>query len=282
MAKIESRSPWFERLEMSSDETAQAMDTPVLVVGLGEVGRPLLEVLRAGHPAAGRDVEDREFRGVEILHVCFPFGEGFVEDAAAYASRYEPELVIINSTVTPGTSRAVHERTGVPTVYSPVRGKHTRMKDELLRYTKFVAGSSTDAAARAEDHFRRAGMTTGRMSTLEVLEIAKLFETTYFGLLIAWAQEMDRFHESLGTDYWESLRFLEEIDFLPPVGFQPGFIGGHCVMPNLDLLEQVRESPFVDAIRKSNEQRGREWEQIGRSLTERIAPKPNHASESSD
>jgi hypothetical protein len=125
-------------------------------------------------------------------------------------------------------------------------------------------------------------MTTARMSTFEVLEIAKLFETTYFGLLIAWAQEMDRFHESLGTDYWESLRFVEEIDFLPPVGFQPGFIGGHCVMPNLELLDQVRRSPFVDAIRASNAERAREWEERGRSLEERIAPTPHHPASPSD
>jgi len=57
---------------------------PVLVVGLGEVGRPLLRVLSAAHTAFGRDVADRAFHGVQILHVCFPFGPEFIATAARY------------------------------------------------------------------------------------------------------------------------------------------------------------------------------------------------------
>ena len=60
---------------------------------------------------------------------------------------------------------------------------------------------------------------------------------------------------------------------MPPVGFEPGYIGGHCVMPNLDLLEQVRRSPLVDAMRNSNDQRAREWRASGRSTQERLAPR---------
>ena len=124
-----------------------------------------------------------------------------------------------------------------------------------------------------EGHFATAGVTTQRMSSFEALELAKLLETTYFGVLVAWAQEMDRFAGSVAADYWETLTFFEEIDFLPQVGFEPGFIGGHCVMPNLDLLEQVRPSPFLDAMRASNNQRSREWRDLGRSTQDRLSPR---------
>ena len=248
-------------------------EAAVLVVGLGEVGRPLLAVLRGAHQAEGRDIEDRDFHGVQVLHLCFPFGPDFVPTASGYISRYQPEVAVVNSTVVPGTTRAVQETTGVPTVYSPVRGKHTRMTEELRRYRKFVAGSSAEAVGLVESHFCAAGMTTQRMSPPEALELAKLLETTYFGVLVAWAQEMDRFAGSVAADYWETLAFFGEIDFLPPVGFEPGFIGGHCVMPNLDLLEQVRESPFIDAMRASNDQRAREWQEHGRSAEQRLAPR---------
>lgn len=249
-------------------------EAPVLVVGLGEVGRPLLEILSGAHQAAGRDIGDQAFHGVRILHLCFPFGADFVSAANRYISLYEPEVVVVNSTVVPGTTRAIQQAAGTAVVYSPVRGKHARMTEELQRYRKFVAGTSAEAVAAVEDHFTAAGMTTQRMSSFESLELAKLLETTYFGVLVAWAQEMDRFAASVDADYWETLDFFEEIGFLPPVRFEPGYIGGHCVMPNLDLLEQVRRSPLIDAMRESNEQRAREWRTSGRSTEERLSPRP--------
>jgi UDP-N-acetyl-D-mannosaminuronate dehydrogenase len=248
-------------------------EAPVLVVGLGEVGKPLLAVLEGAHRVAGRDVENHPFRGVQILHLCYPFGPDFVSSASRYASMYGPEVVVVNSTVVPGTSRTVEEATGIPTVYSPVRGKHTGMKEELLRYKKWVAGTHPEAVGRVEDHFRAAGMVTGRMSSFEVLELAKLLETSYFGILLAWAQEMDRFAADLGADYWEAVQLTEDIDFFPPVTFEPGHIGGHCVMPNLELLERVRKSLFIDVIRRSNADRLRELQRSGRPLDERLVPR---------
>lgn len=248
-------------------------DATVLVVGLGEIGGPLLEILRDAHNAAGRDVEDRFFDGVQVLHLCFPFTSDFVSAASRYVSLYEPGVVVVNSTVVPGTTREIQEKTGVPVVYSPVRGKHARMTGELRRYKKFVAGTSAQAVALVEDHFTAAGIATRRMSSTEGLELAKLLETTYFGVLVAWAQEMDRFAETVNAGYWETADFLEEIDFFPPVAFQPGYIGGHCVMPNLELLEQVRRSPFIDAVRESNSRRACEWQQRGLSIEERLSPR---------
>jgi UDP-N-acetyl-D-mannosaminuronate dehydrogenase len=262
---------------LSSDDAIKSeasTEAAVLVIGLGEIGGPLLGILQEAHPAVGRDIEDRPFDGVEVLHLCFPYAADFVSSASRYVSLYEPGVVVVNSTVVPGTTREIQEKTGVPAVYRPVRGKHARMTDELRRYRKFVAGAAPQAVALVEDHFAAAGITTQRMSSPEALELAKLLETTYFGVLVAWAQEMDRFVEAIGADYWETIDFFEEIDFFPPVGFQPGYIGGHCVMPNLELIEQVRRSPFIDVMRKSNSRRAHEWQERGLSTADRLSPRP--------
>src|SRR5580693_811164 len=87
-------------------------ETAVLVIGLGEVGGPLLETLREAHQAAGRDIEDRPFDGVQVLHLCFPYTSDFVSTAARYVALYEPETVVVNSTVVPGTTREIQEKTG--------------------------------------------------------------------------------------------------------------------------------------------------------------------------
>jgi UDP-N-acetyl-D-mannosaminuronate dehydrogenase len=232
----------------------------VVVIGLGEVGRPLLELIRRrGRTAVAIDVEPRELpaRGsVDVLHVCFPFEiADFVGEAARYIELLAPRLTIVNSTVAVGTTRAIHARTGAAIVHSPVRGKHVRMLEELQSYVKFVGGIDRDAAEAAAAHFAGLGMDARILAAPEATELAKLTETTYFGLLIAWAQEVERYCDAIGTDYDEVASFYDEIRFLPPVRYVPGVIGGHCVLPNIEILSALADTPMLDAIRSSNAQK---------------------------
>jgi UDP-N-acetyl-D-mannosaminuronate dehydrogenase len=256
---------------MSSSEQAVT-----LVVGLGEVGKPLFSILQKSDASViGIDIEPVSFdRPVGLMHVCFPFKDSaqFEPAVSDYARKYCPELIIINSTVVPGTTRSIQNRTGVPCVYSPIRGKHTKMVDDLYKYVKFVAGVDTSTTNRAQLHFIAAGLNSESISTPETLELAKLLETTYFGVLIAWAQEMNRFAEKVDGDYLELGKFFSEIDYLPRVLFQPGVIGGHCVMPNISLLQQRFQSVFLDAVQTSNEARKAEMAAQQQELERRLKP----------
>jgi UDP-glucose 6-dehydrogenase len=232
-----------------------------LVVGLGEVGGALATVLERHQSVLRQDLEPQHFaEPIGVMHLCFPFQsrEQFEKTAVEYIERFRPALTIVNSTVVPGTVRAIAERTGAPVAFSPVRGKHARMVQELLSYTKFVAAPEPDAASQAEAHFRAAAMTTSRFDHVETLELAKLAETTYFGVLIAFAQEVNRLAEKVGGDYQQITKFFTEIDFLPRSTYFPGFIGGHCVIPNIKLLKQVAQSPLFEAVLKSNRLRAAE------------------------
>ena len=247
---------------------------PSLVVGLGEVGGPLLDLLSAVYPCAARDLEPVAVPpGIDVMHVCYPYaGADYVRTTAGYIREYAPQMTIIHSTVVPGTTRRVAEETGGPVAYSPVRGKHTKMREDLRSYTKFVAASDPEVVRRASAHLAGAGLRPAPFPSVDGLELAKLLETTYLGILIAWAQEADRFCRAVGVDYDDVMAMMREIDYLPPVIFRPGFIGGHCVMPNTDLLEQIRPSPFIDVRRASNEQRRGELLAEGRSPDERLTP----------
>lgn len=245
----------------------------VLVVGLGEVGKPLLDVLSAAYACVGRDVGPMPAGGpVAVMHVCYPWTAEFAGTTVGYIREYAPDLTIVHSTVVPGTTRQIREETGAAVAYSPVRGKHTKMREELLSYTKLVASPDAQVTQQADDHLRGAGMRVEQFASVEGLELAKLLETTYFGLLIAWAQESERFCRAVGAEYNDVMRLMQEIDYLPPVAFHPGFIGGHCVIPNTYLLERVRPSAFLDLIRSSNDEKREEWLRQGRSLDDRLSP----------
>ena len=227
----------------------------VIVIGLGEVGRPMLEIVSKHHQGLGVDVLPvaEKIPGVDVMHICYPFEIGdFVGETARYIELFQPKLTIINSTVAIGTTRAVTRRTGAAVVSSPVRGKHTRMAEDLLSYTKFVGAIDPPQATRAAEHFQSLGMKTKILSSPEATELAKLSETTYFGLMIAWAQEVERYCDQLGQDYNEVVSFYEEIKFFPPVKYIPGVIGGHCVMANIEILNRLGLSEILQAIQSSN------------------------------
>jgi UDP-N-acetyl-D-mannosaminuronate dehydrogenase len=251
----------------------------ILIVGLGEVGLALASVIERRRPVLRHDLERREFSGqIEVMHICIPFQreQQFEDQVVSYMERFRPRLTVINSTVKPGTTRSIIQRTTLPIAYSPVRGKHAHMADDLVRYVKYIAADSSEAAGEASAHYQAIGMRTRVVNNLEALEVAKLAETTNFGVLIAFAQELNRYAGKVGGDYEQILAFFSEIDFLPSTRYFPGFIGGHCVIPNIHLLLKTQNSPLLKAVLDSNAMRAQEL-QIESKDSDLSSASPQHA-----
>ena len=254
------------------------MSETVVVVGLGEVGKPLFEIMKTRHQVFGVDIDlAAPLNGCDVMHVCFPFrDQRFVAQVVEYIGHYQPTLTIVNSTVPPGVTRRIAEESGASVVNSPVRGKHARMREEMLHYTKFIGALTPESGARALEHFESVGMRTTLLRSPEATEIAKLTETTYFGVMIAWAQEVERYCKALGADYDEVVSFYEEIKFFPPVKYFPGVIGGHCVMPNIAILLDKFPSDLLQAIIQSNMLKEKNVGQEGWREVARSAPAPGN------
>jgi len=237
------------------------MHTKVDVVcGLGEIGAPLLEILRESRDVVGVDIAPQEVdssKVVDVLHICYPGGMfDFISTTWDYIDKYKPELTIVHSTVPLGTVRALsvgRDGNGISIAHSPMRGKHANMLADLKRYTKFVGGPTMLDATLAAAYLVRVGFQVKVLQSCETTELAKMCETTAFGVLIAWAQEMERFCKTAGVEYEEVRALTEDVDFLPH-GYFPGTIGGHCVMPNIALLrETFGNTGFLACIHASNE-----------------------------
>ena len=226
----------------------------VVVLGLGEVGKPLFSILSQQYPCIAIDIQPVELeQPCSVMHVCYPFQiPDFVNVTVGYIRKYRPALTIINSTIAPGTTRAIAEASATPVAYSPVRGKHVKMEKDMLFYKKFVGADDPEVATKAEHHFAGAGFKTGRFKNSVTGELSKLLETTWLGILVGWAQEVERIGGRYGATYDDLNAFINEIEFLPHHIF-PGVIGGHCVMPNIAILRQQLRSDFLEAVIKSNE-----------------------------
>jgi hypothetical protein len=131
------------------------------------------------------------------------------------------------------------------------------MLHDLRRYTKFYAvePNTYEAKTMSAEYsklMRKCGLKTKKMTNPVTLELAKIIcDTSYLGWLINYAQISNMIAIQHGVNYDEMWMFSDEIHkFLGnrPKMF-PGYIGGHCVIPNLDLMH----NQTLDLIRKMND-----------------------------
>ncbi|MEX2313076.1 MAG: hypothetical protein WD650_03685, partial [Nitrosopumilaceae archaeon] len=125
-------------------------------------------------------------------------------------------------------------------------GVHRRMLSDLKKYTKFFAiekntPNSDWASSTYSKLMKKCGIKTKKMTDPITLELAKIVcDTSYYGWLINYAQISNMIAKKHKVNYDEMWSFADEIhEFLGnrPKLF-PGFIGGHCVIPNLSLINE--------------------------------------------
>ena len=235
-----------------------------VILGMGEVGETLFNLLvDRKFDCIGIDLdnskcknytENKIIENPQYLHVCLP-GEltGFTDIVVNWINKIKnTKVVIIHSTVKPGTTKTIQEKFSMPILFSPVRGVHKRFLNDIKKYTKFISfdGAEIDSKIRIdlEKRFEKIDW----MSTTKTAELAKiLVDTTYYGWLINYAQITKMICEKENVDFDEMWKFADEIH--ENLGNRPkmfpGIIGGHCVIPNLNLVKYEN----LDVIKKINE-----------------------------
>ena len=243
------------------------MKTIDIVAGLGEIGLPILKLLSKTTIVVGYDInpqlmnlkelEKFENSGKKFLHICIPFNQNFQKNVMFLFKKFNPEIIVIHSTISPYTTKKLQKKIPIPIIYSATRGVHKRMLGDLKKYTKFYALEKNApkikwASLEYSKLLKKGNVKTKKMTDPITLELAKIVvDTTYYGWLINYAQLSNMIAKKYGVDYDEMWEFSDEIHkFLGnrPKMF-PGFIGGHCVIPNLKLMS---ESDFYQIDKINN------------------------------
>jgi len=237
-----------------------------IVVGLGEIGLPILQliskvVLTVGYDKKSSLIDNKFYKyknlNTSIMHICIPFTDKFISEVILLFKKFKPEIIVIHSTVKPYTTKKIQNKLPIPIIYSATRGVHKRMLYDLKRYTKFFAlepdvHAKKQAILEFQKLMQKCGIKTKQISNPITLELAKIIcDTSYYGWLITFAQLSNLIAQEHKVDYDEMWSFSDEIHkFLGnrPKMF-PGFIGGHCVIPNLDLIH----NQTLDLIKKINQ-----------------------------
>lgn len=181
---------------------------------------------------------------IEFLHICIPYSNNFIKTIRNYVKKFHPHAIVIHSTIPPYTTEKLQRKLSIPVIYSATRGVHKRMLKDLKRYTKFYSlydwsPNSNWARKTFEKRMKNAYVKTKKISNPLTLELAKIIvDTSYYGWLINYSQLSNIIALQHKVDYDEMWSFADEIHkFLgnrPKM--YPGYIGGHCVIPNLDLI----------------------------------------------
>jgi hypothetical protein len=217
------------------------------VIGYGDVGKALYDVIASS--SSFIQIVDRD-KGYDIrslkeppkdctvvLHICFPWRDGFYDMIEAYVQGLEPDLIIIHSTVMPGKAPEYQHA-----VYSPIRGQHDNLTEDIKAYSKYIACLDVKSMELARMRLDNAGLKVKNLGdNVHTLEWAKhLSNTLYYHWILAyrqmahqWCQELE-LDEELLWGFTKELHARTGIQY--PSTFDPKGIGGHCVVQNSELL----------------------------------------------
>lgn len=216
-----------------------------LVVGLGQIGSAIQAILGCD----GVDIKPIKGK-YDFLHICFPYSKTFIENVKKAQELYGGR-VVIHSTIPVGTSDSLGA------TYSPCRGIHPHLEEGIRTFPKFFAGPDSQEVARI---FKDKGLQVWITQEPSDLEAAKLWDTTQYGWNIVLEKMIFEYCErnnlnfdivythfnSTYNDGYDKLGHPEYKKYI--LKHHKGKIGGHCVIPNLDLLD----SEVSDYIREYN------------------------------
>ena len=210
-----------------------------IVIGAGEVGAAIYQVLADSYTAELRDVEPSGGEA-DVAHVCFPYSARFVADVREYQQQHSADLIVVHSTVPVGTC----DQNGW--VHSPVRGRHPELREGVETFVKHFGGKRAGEAARI---FRDAGVATMTHAQAADTEAGKIWELAQYGLQIRVEKEFHAWCEARGIDFEVAYTLMAETynEGYSKLGFDhfvrpilehvPGEIGGHCVRENAWMVD---------------------------------------------
>jgi UDP-N-acetyl-D-glucosamine dehydrogenase len=160
-------------------------------------------------------------------------------------------LVIIESTIQPGTTRNVvlpilEKESGLGAdkflvAYSPERIDPMNKKFTIKNTPKLVAGLTPEAAIKAKEFYSKFIDQVDVCDSLEVAETAKLLENSFRLVNISFINELAMFCQKIGIDVNDVIKAAST----KPYGFMPFYpsvgVGGHCIpVDPLYLAEAAR------------------------------------------
>jgi UDPglucose 6-dehydrogenase len=250
------------------------------IIGHGYVGKGMARLFCDAHSVSVYDTAKPEMArddvaGVDLAVICVPTPQG--KDGSADISAVEEvvswceaPLILIKSTVPPGTTDALIRKTGRAVHFSPEYmgegknylppWKYPNPQNPQMHDFVIIGGPKASAVA---DFFLpiMAPCTRYALCTPLEAELAKYMENCYFATKVVFCNEFARIAQAFGVDY----KKLRELWLLDPrmepdhtlvFPDKPGF-SGKCLPKDLSaIIRAVEEAgssaPFLRSVQSAN------------------------------
>ena len=236
----------------------------ILLIGVGEVGEAMLKLIQDTQIYFNIYIIDHDkgyksFKkecDFDVMHINIPYSDKFIAICTGYINKFQPGLVVINSTVPVGTTRKIYEITKTDIVHSPVKGVHPKLYQGIKTFWKYVGPINTSSLWRIQRHFQKVNIKAQHFNNPEETEMAKLLSTTYYGFNITFCKDAKKLCDEKGLDFnnvynrWNEdynsgYRALDMGYVVRPVLIPTeGEIGGHCIISNCELLKDNLEAAY--------------------------------------
>ncbi|MBN9645300.1 UDP-N-acetyl-D-mannosamine dehydrogenase [Corynebacterium mendelii] len=177
------------------------------------------------------------------------------------------ELVIIESTIPPGTVQSVSERiragrpdldggSAKPVLFAhvPERVLPGKIMQEIRENNRIIGGLTPEATDKAMGVYSRFCSGKIYQTDATTAELCKLAENSFRDVNIAFANELSMICDGLGTNVWELIRLANmhpRVNILKPgVG-----VGGHCIAvdPWFIVAADESNSRLIKTAREVND-----------------------------
>lgn len=245
----------------------------VAIIGAkGYVGRHMMSLFETQHPVAyDMDIGSRDqVNACKTAFVCVP--TNMLADGSCDTSIVEQvvswitcDLIILRSTVPPGTIERLEEKSGKNLVMNPEYVGETiqhPLNDTKIRNFVILGGrrSETEKAVHVYEKVYNASVRFMQCTAREA-EVIKYTENSFIGTYVTFCNEMFEVCRAFGVD-WSVVRegFLLDPRMTPYWTLvypeQRGF-GGKCIPKDMNAIVQASQqkgymTPFLRAVLEQN------------------------------
>jgi len=270
----------------------------ICVLGLGTIGLPTAEYIRVkGLEVFGYDINQEAVRRAKLQGIPASFEWKDIPEANTYvicvstwdsngkpdlspvfnisrkiSSRIDKDdLVSIESTVIPGTSRRIYNSIfleNVKLVHVPHRYWDQDPVEHGVRQLRVIGGVNQDSLDSGKEFYKNLlDIPIYEAPSIEVSEICKIAENAYRHVQISFAEELRMICEDLALDFKEVRNACNTKWNIEIMDAREG-IAGKCLPKDLHLLTSLSQNSTLLRASKRVDRQYREWLKSAHARTE--------------
>jgi nucleotide sugar dehydrogenase len=261
----------------------------ICIIGLGEVGFPTADyILKKNLNVSGYDISSKAVKNakdnqvqsyldfseiptdIDVFIVCVNTGltaDNEADMSAVWSvceliKKRKPKLVSIESTLIPGTSRAIYNQllsTQISLVHVPHRFWPSNPQQYGVNQNRVIGAIDTTSMELGYSFYStQLGIPLTKTETIEAAEMTKITENAYRYVSIAFAEEIYLICNELGINF-EDVRNAANSKWNTQIMEPRNGIGGPCLPKDTQYVRNLVDTEYLIQGAMKTDQRFRDY-----------------------